>query len=157
MNYDEDKIDDFTLALLYLVTHEREEGCGARAWKGFDWETLNRLHDKGYISNPVGKAKSVAMTEEGFLKAKALFEKHFTNKTNILSLPKFTVPAKKEWNTLPEKIRKEILDCVWCARCKTDSAMQLLEGVMEQRCLILRGTCKRCGSAMVRVIEPEDE
>jgi Domain of unknown function (DUF6429) len=83
MEYDEDKIDDFTLALLYLVTHEREEGCGARVWKGFDWETLNRLHDKGYISNPVGKAKSVAMTEEGFLKAKALFEQHFTNKTNI--------------------------------------------------------------------------
>ena len=157
MEYDEDKIDDFTLALLYLVTHEREEGCGARAWKGFDWETLNRLHDKGYISNPVGKAKSVAMTEEGFLKAKALFEKHFTNETNIPSLPKFTVPAKKEWNTLPEKIRKEILDCVWCARCKTDSAMQLLEGVMEQRCLILRGTCKRCGGAMVRVIEPVDK
>ncbi len=23
-----------------------------RAWKGFDWETMNRLHEKGYISNP---------------------------------------------------------------------------------------------------------
>jgi hypothetical protein len=157
LEFDEDKIDDFTLALLYLVAHEREEGCGARAWKGFDWETLNRLHDKGYISNPVGKAKSVTMTEEGFLKAKALFEQHFTNKTNIFSLPKFTVPAKKEWNTVPEKIRKEILDNVWCARCKTDSAMQLLEGVMERRCLVLRGTCKRCGGAVSRVIEPEDE
>ena len=157
MEYDEDKIDDFTLALLYLVAHEREEGYGARAWKGFDWETLNRLHDKGYISNPVGKAKSVTMTEEGFLKAKALFEKHFTNKTNILSLPRFTVPAKKEWNTVPEKIRKEILDNVWCARCRTDSAMQLLEGGMEQRSLILRGTCKRCGGAVSRVIEPAGE
>jgi hypothetical protein len=80
MNYDEDKVDEFTLALLYLVAHEREEGLGARAWKGFDWETLNRLHDKGYISNPVVKAKSVAMTEDGFLKSKALFEKYFTKK-----------------------------------------------------------------------------
>ena len=70
MNYDEDKIDEYTLALLYLVAHERHEGIGARAWKGFDWETLNRLHDKGYISNPIGKAKSVGMTEEGFLKQK---------------------------------------------------------------------------------------
>lgn len=26
-------------------------------------ESLNRLHGKGYISNPIGKAKSVAMTE----------------------------------------------------------------------------------------------
>jgi hypothetical protein len=80
MEYDEDKVDDFTLALLYLVAHEREEGFGARAWKGFDWDTLNRLHDKGFISNPVGKAKSVAMTEQGFLKSKDLFEKHFMNK-----------------------------------------------------------------------------
>ena len=38
MNYDEDKIDEYTLALLYLVTHERHEGVGARAWKGFDWD-----------------------------------------------------------------------------------------------------------------------
>ena len=77
MKYDEDKVDELTLALLYLVAHSREEGCGARAWKGFDWDTLNRLHGKGFISNPIGKAKSVGMTEEGFLKAKELFEKHF--------------------------------------------------------------------------------
>jgi hypothetical protein len=32
---------------------------------------------KGYISNPKGKAKSVGMTEEGFLKSKELFEQHF--------------------------------------------------------------------------------
>jgi hypothetical protein len=81
MNYDEDKIDEYTLALLYLVTHERQEGLGARAWKGFDWETLNRLHQKGYISNPVGKGKSVGMIEEGYLKAKALFKRHFAAKT----------------------------------------------------------------------------
>jgi hypothetical protein len=40
MDFDEDKIDEYTLALLYLVTHERHEGLGARAWKGFDWDTL---------------------------------------------------------------------------------------------------------------------
>ena len=78
MNYDTDKIDEYTLALLYLVVSDRHEGFGARAWKGFDWDTMNRLHEKGYISNPIGKAKSVGMTEEGFLKAKELFERHFT-------------------------------------------------------------------------------
>jgi hypothetical protein len=77
MDYDTDKIDEYTLALLYLVTHQRQEGLGARAWKGFDWDTTNRLHEKGYISNPVGKAKSVVMTEEGFLKVKELFERNF--------------------------------------------------------------------------------
>lgn len=77
MNYDNDKIDDYTLALLYLVTCERKKGLGARAWKGFDWETMDRLHEKGYISDPKGKAKSVAMSEEGFERAKELFFKFF--------------------------------------------------------------------------------
>ena len=80
MEYDEDKVDECTLALLYLVTHDRQKGCGARAWKGFDWDTMNRLHEKGLISNPISKAKSVAMSEEGFKKAEELFKKHFVNK-----------------------------------------------------------------------------
>jgi hypothetical protein len=80
VEYDEDKVDECTLALLYLVTHDRQEGCGARAWKGFDWDTMNRLHEKGLISNPISKAKSVAMSEEGFKKAEELFKKHFVNK-----------------------------------------------------------------------------
>jgi len=80
MEYDTDKIDEYTLALLYLVTHGRKEGFAARAWKTFDWDTMNRLHEKGYISNPVGKAKSVVMYEEGFQKAKEIFERHFAKK-----------------------------------------------------------------------------
>ena len=80
MEYDEGKVDEYTLALLYLVTHDRQEGYGARAWKGFDWDTMNRLHEKGLISNPISKAKSVAMSEEGFKKAEELFKKHFVNK-----------------------------------------------------------------------------
>jgi hypothetical protein len=80
MDYDTDKIDEHTLALLYLVTHERHEGYGARAWKGFDWDTMNRLHEKGYVSDPKGKAKSVGMSDEGFLKAKEFFERHFVKK-----------------------------------------------------------------------------
>ena len=80
MEYDKDKVDECTLALLYLVAHERLEGYGARAWKGFDWDTMNRLHEKGLISNPISKAKSVVMTEEGFKKAEALFTKLFVKK-----------------------------------------------------------------------------
>ena len=41
---------------------------------------MNRLHKKGYISNPIGKAKSVVLNEEGFQKAEALFQKHFVKK-----------------------------------------------------------------------------
>jgi len=77
MDIDKDKVDELTLALLYLVTWERQEGLGARVWKGFDWETMNRLHEKGLISDPKSKAKSVVVSEEGYQKAKKLFEKHF--------------------------------------------------------------------------------
>ena len=38
---------------------------GDRAWKGFDWEAMKRLHDKGLIENPVNRNKSVMLTEAG--------------------------------------------------------------------------------------------
>lgn len=75
MEYDKDKVDEVTLALLRLVMWE-DNGV-ARAWKGFDWEMLDRLHAKGWIANPKGKARSVAVTEEGARKAEELFQKHF--------------------------------------------------------------------------------
>ena len=77
MEYDKERVDDMTLALLYLVMHDEDEN-GARAWKGSDWETMNRVHEKGYISNPVSKAKSTVVTSEGCRRAKELFEKNFT-------------------------------------------------------------------------------
>jgi hypothetical protein len=80
MDYDKDKVDELTLALLFLVTHDRQEGLGARAWKGFDWDTMDRLYGKGFITNSASKAKSVAMTEDGFKKSEELFRKHFMNK-----------------------------------------------------------------------------
>ena len=72
MALDTDKIDDAALALLYLTLHD-----GYRAWKGFDWDVLDRLHEKGMIDNPVGKVKSVIFTQEGLERAKALFEEMF--------------------------------------------------------------------------------
>jgi hypothetical protein len=72
MNYDEDKVDEMVLALLHLTLHE-----GNRAWKGHDWDALDRLHEKEMIYDPVGKAKSVALTPEGLKKSEELFRKHF--------------------------------------------------------------------------------
>jgi Mn-dependent DtxR family transcriptional regulator len=48
-----------------------------RAWKGYDWEAMDRLHRKGYIANPRGSARSVAITEKGKVKAKQLFRQLF--------------------------------------------------------------------------------
>ncbi|MBE0378408.1 MULTISPECIES: DUF6429 family protein [Pseudoalteromonas] len=73
MQIDTDKIDDAALALMYLTLHDN-----CRAWKQIDWDITNRLHDKGLIDNPIGKAKSVGLTEEGLKQAELLFEKLFT-------------------------------------------------------------------------------
>ncbi len=72
MAINKDKLDDTALALLYLTLHD-----GYRAWKGFDWDVLGRLHEKGMIDNPVGKVKSVAFTDEGLERAKKLFKEKF--------------------------------------------------------------------------------
>jgi hypothetical protein len=69
---DEDKIDDAVLALLRLTLHDER-----RAWKGFDWDALDRLHRKGLIGDPVGKAKSVVLTDEGLARSAALLETLF--------------------------------------------------------------------------------
>ena len=76
MEYDKDKVDDLVLALLFLTTFD-ESQYGARAWKGYDWDTLDRLHAKGYIADPRSKAKSVIVTEEGVKRSRELFGKHF--------------------------------------------------------------------------------
>ena len=73
MPLDTDKIDDVALALLYLTLHD-----GDRAWKSFDWDVLGRLHRKGLIHDPVRKTKSVALTQEGLERSKALFEAMFS-------------------------------------------------------------------------------
>ena len=72
MDIDVDKIDEAVLALLYLTLHH-----GARAWKGHDWDALDRLYQKGMIDNPVGKAKSVVLTDEGLTESERLFRKLF--------------------------------------------------------------------------------
>jgi hypothetical protein len=76
MDIDTDKIDEAVLALLYLGLHDGNE-FGGRAWKGFDWDALGRLHEKGLIGDPVSKAKSVTMSSDNIAAAKRAFEKLF--------------------------------------------------------------------------------
>jgi hypothetical protein len=72
MQIDEDKIDRAVLALLWLTLHD-----GERAWKGHDWDAMDRLHKKDYIHDPVGKAKSVVLTQEGLRESERLFNEMF--------------------------------------------------------------------------------
>ena len=79
MDFDRDKVDEVTLALLWL-THFKD-GAGVRAWKGHDFATMNRLYERDYITDPKEKVKSVGLTEVGVKRSKELFAKHFMPKT----------------------------------------------------------------------------
>jgi len=72
MEPDQDKIDDAVLALLLLGYHDN-----VRVWKSFDWDAMDRLAEKGFISEPRGKAKSVVLTEDGEARARELFARMF--------------------------------------------------------------------------------
>ncbi|MFQ3896599.1 DUF6429 family protein [Sphingobium sp. R-7] len=70
---DTDRVDQTILALLWLNL----KVTGA-AWKGLDWEAMERLHGRGLISNPVGKARSVELSPEGLEEARRLFDELFS-------------------------------------------------------------------------------
>jgi hypothetical protein len=76
MEYDKKKVDDMALALLHLTTYE--DKAGYRAWKSLDWDTLERLHEQGYLGNVKSKARSMIVTAEGRKISEALFKKHFS-------------------------------------------------------------------------------
>jgi len=78
MDIDGEKLEQTVLALLYLNSFQ--EGSGRRAWKGFPWAVMDALHEKGYISNPATKNKSVCLSEEGAKLSEELFEKFFAVK-----------------------------------------------------------------------------
>jgi hypothetical protein len=67
MQLDTNRIDEAVLALLYFGLHD-----DARAWKSFDWDSMARLYEKGYITNPVGKTKSIIFTEPGLQESERL-------------------------------------------------------------------------------------
>ncbi len=75
VDYDQEKVDEVALALMYLTFHE--DYGAERAWERYDGDILDRLHARGWIHDPKRKAESVAFTEEGLAKAEEFFAKYF--------------------------------------------------------------------------------
>jgi len=75
LDLDTDKLDDAALAILSLSLHD-----GNRVWKGLDWDITDRLHAKGLIADPVGKAKSLMLTEDGLARAEAVLAAVFAKR-----------------------------------------------------------------------------
>jgi len=71
----QDKLAEVALAILSLS--RMKQPYGATVWKGMDWDIMNLLFEKGWISDPVGKQKSVGISEEGIQLADQFLEKHF--------------------------------------------------------------------------------
>ena len=61
---------DLTLALMFLTSWEEAPG-DLRCWKGYDFDVLDALGDKGLISDS-RRAKSVYLTEDGVERARRL-------------------------------------------------------------------------------------
>ncbi len=74
-NLDHEKIAEAALAILSLS--RMVQPYGVTAWKGIDWDVMNLLYEKGWISDPVGKQKSVGITDEGIVSADKFLEKYF--------------------------------------------------------------------------------
>ncbi len=70
-----EKLGEAALAILGLTAHGNRQVV--RAWKGMDWDLLDLLFEKGWISDPKGKSKSVVLTPEGARLAEEFLTKHF--------------------------------------------------------------------------------
>jgi hypothetical protein len=83
MEYEEEKVDEAVLALLWLNAFAERVGVGDmeawRAWKSMPWEATDRLYEKSLISDPKSKAESVALTAEGRRAAEEAFERLFVS------------------------------------------------------------------------------
>lgn len=72
IKYDTAKVEEAVLALLGVFEFE-----SGRVWKRFDFDVMDSLHAKGYITDPKSHRESVYLTEEGMALAKRLAKEHF--------------------------------------------------------------------------------
>ena len=70
-----DKTVRLTLLLIYLTSWKEKRSPGEvnRAWKGYDFDILDKLEEGGLISQS-RTAKSIYLTEKGMSEAKKLDE-----------------------------------------------------------------------------------
>jgi len=72
MEYDEKLIEEAVLALLTTFSFDK-----GNSWKGYDFQIMNRLHEQGFIRNPVNKSKSIWLTPEGLERGRHIADQLF--------------------------------------------------------------------------------
>lgn len=71
----------------------------------------------------------------------------------VESLPTFTKPARRRWESIPAHVRQRLLSNVWCGHCRREVTITDISGTMKGRDLLLVGRCADCRSEVARVIE----
>ncbi len=71
MAFTDERAGDLVLALMQLTLHDE-----CRAWKSYDWNVMTYLHERGFITDPRSKAKSVILTDEGLARSREMYTKY---------------------------------------------------------------------------------
>lgn len=70
-------MQELTIMLMYLSRfNERSDVSINKAWKGYEFDIMNELDDKGYIRQGSYRSKSLVITEEGMKLAQNLLEEY---------------------------------------------------------------------------------
>ncbi|MDI9470706.1 MAG: DUF6429 family protein [Bacillota bacterium] len=79
-------VKELTLLLMYLnhftFNGKLQTDSGVFAWKGYDFDVLNKLDEEDYIRQGSRRSKSVYLTEEGVKKAQEIYEKYAARQHN---------------------------------------------------------------------------
>ena len=65
----------------------------------------------------------------------------------------FTPMARNIWRALSGDTQLEILNTVWCTRCRGMSGITAVTAKVDSGMLVLMGQCSRCGGEVARVKE----
>lgn len=92
-------MEELSMMLIYL-SHFTERDRMADpdskyAWKGYDFDVLNKLDEKDYIRQGSHRSKSMYITKEGEAKAKELMESITWQIGKIMSIISITVYRHK--------------------------------------------------------------
>ena len=67
---------------------------------------------------------------------------------------KFTQQAMQRWNQIPDDVRPQLLNNVYCSKCKDAVKIINFEALIDEDSdLILKGSCARCNNNVTRLIE----
>ena len=106
------------------------------------------------VTAPDGK-RNVIRTEHYHCKVCKSFvcRKERGNAGILINGDSFTPMARNIWRALPGDAQLNILNTVWCTRCRGMSGITDITARVDSGMLVLLGKCNRCGGRVARIRE----